>query len=165
MKARILDIGVGTGQVGVHLAALGFGLVDGIDVSPAMLERAAAKGCYQRLIEADASEAAAVPPRSYDAIISVGTLLLPNHITDGDVLRRWLSWLKPGGLACLSMRTDLWLEAEADAEHGVPGVAAALEAEGHWSLVETTDPAVYTPRVDAEISFQVRIYCTDRKGG
>ena len=48
---------------------------------------------------------------------------------------------------------------------GKKGVAAALEAEGHWSLVETTDPAVYTPRVDAEISFQVRIYCTDRKGG
>lgn len=160
-RARILDVGVGTGQVGTSLVARGYGLVDGIDVSAAMLEQAALKRCYQRLIRADASDAAAVPLHAYDAIVSVGTLLLPNHIGDthGSVLRLWLDWVRPGGLVCLSTRTDLWSEAaRADVIGSVPAVAAALEDEQRWRLLETTEPAPYTPGVAGELTFQVRVY-------
>ena len=70
----------------------------------------------------------------------VGTLLLPNHIIDGSVLRTWLRWLQPGGVLTLSVRTDLWGD-HADATRQdrvdggggvptVPAVAQALESEG-----------------------------------
>ncbi len=45
----ILDIGAGTGLVGVALAELGFEEIIGIDISPAMLSKAAAKGVYSSL--------------------------------------------------------------------------------------------------------------------
>lgn len=49
-KGAILDVGAGTGLVGVALAALGFEQIIGIDLSPAMLTQAAAKGVYSSLV-------------------------------------------------------------------------------------------------------------------
>lgn len=49
-KGTILDVGAGTGLVGVALAALGFEQIIGIDLSPAMLTQAAAKGVYSSLV-------------------------------------------------------------------------------------------------------------------
>ena len=36
----VLDVGCGTGLTSVHLAEQGFRAIDGIDITPAMLERA-----------------------------------------------------------------------------------------------------------------------------
>lgn len=49
----VLDLGCGTGLVGVALSDLPIGRMTGIDVSGKMLAAAAAKGLYERLIEAD----------------------------------------------------------------------------------------------------------------
>ncbi|NEO67357.1 MAG: methyltransferase domain-containing protein, partial [Moorea sp. SIO4G2] len=46
----ILDVGAGTGLVGVALAGLGFEQMIGIDISPAMLTKAAEKGVYSSLV-------------------------------------------------------------------------------------------------------------------
>ncbi|NET61235.1 MAG: methyltransferase domain-containing protein [Symploca sp. SIO2E6] len=46
----ILDVGAGTGLVGVALAKLGFERIIGIDISPGMLTQAAAKGVYNSLV-------------------------------------------------------------------------------------------------------------------
>jgi len=46
----VLDIGAGTGLAGVALTALGFERIIGIDISPAMLAQASAKGAYQSLV-------------------------------------------------------------------------------------------------------------------
>ncbi|AOY83800.1 MULTISPECIES: class I SAM-dependent methyltransferase [Moorena] len=46
----ILDVGAGTGLVGVALAELGFEQIIGIDISPAMLTKAAEKGVYSSLV-------------------------------------------------------------------------------------------------------------------
>ncbi len=45
----ILDVGAGTGLVGVALARLGFERIIGIDISPGMLTQAGAKGVYNSL--------------------------------------------------------------------------------------------------------------------
>jgi len=42
----VLDVGAGTGLVGVALQGLGVNLVDGTDISSAMLAEAAMKDCY-----------------------------------------------------------------------------------------------------------------------
>ncbi len=49
-QGAILDIGAGTGLVGIALAALGFERTIGIDISPSMLTQAAAKGVYSSLV-------------------------------------------------------------------------------------------------------------------
>jgi 2-polyprenyl-3-methyl-5-hydroxy-6-metoxy-1,4-benzoquinol methylase len=96
-RAAILDVGCGTGSLSVVLAELGHD-VTGIDLSPAMISRAAAKA-------ADAGQSisfqvmdAAFPHLSlhyFDAIVCRHLLwALPEP---AQVLRRWVELLKPGG--------------------------------------------------------------------
>ena len=53
---RVLDVGAGTGLLGAALAAAGFSRLDGLDLSPAMLEEAARKGVYRDLREGTLGE-------------------------------------------------------------------------------------------------------------
>ena len=52
-KAAAVDLGCGTGRVGAWLKARGIARVDGVDSSPAMLERASAKAIYHNVVCAD----------------------------------------------------------------------------------------------------------------
>ena len=78
-NGRTLDVGCGTGVVGMALVALGEERVDGVDISPEMLAVAATKktragrAVYGALIEADLTERLDVPDDTYGGIISVGT--------------------------------------------------------------------------------------------
>src|SRR5436853_3897643 len=47
------DLGCGTGRTGAWLKARGVGEIDGVDLSPAMLETARARGVYRSLTEAE----------------------------------------------------------------------------------------------------------------
>jgi SAM-dependent methyltransferase len=58
------DLACGTGRTGAWLAARGVGAIDGIDVTPAMLARAAAKNVYRSLRRADVAETK-LPAASY----------------------------------------------------------------------------------------------------
>ncbi len=49
-QSKIFDFGAGTGMVGVALAELGFEKIIGMDISPAMLTKAADKGVYSSLV-------------------------------------------------------------------------------------------------------------------
>ncbi|WP_420638719.1 class I SAM-dependent DNA methyltransferase [Candidatus Poriferisocius sp.] len=73
----VLDVGCGTGLVGVELARLGVAVVDGIDISAEMLAQARAKHVdgrptYRRLIEADLTAGVEVADRTYAGIVSAG---------------------------------------------------------------------------------------------
>ena len=79
IKGAVLDVGCGTGVVGVALRAGGFSAVDGIDISPQMLEKSREKTCadgsrvYRHLIEADLTQPLAIQDNQYAALISAGT--------------------------------------------------------------------------------------------
>jgi len=75
VDAEVLDVGCGTGAVGSHLHASGFTAVDGLDLSPSMIEVAAAKGVYRQLFEGDLLEQLALPDAAYDAVVSAGTFV------------------------------------------------------------------------------------------
>lgn len=66
----VLDIGAGTGLMAEALPGLG---IDGIDISPEMLTRAAAKGLYRARIEADLTAALPLPDAAYGGFVSCGT--------------------------------------------------------------------------------------------
>ena len=75
----VLDVGCGTGVVGVALGDVGETTVDGIDISPEMLAVAEQKRtvhgtpAYRRLLEADLTQSIDIADDAYSGIISVGT--------------------------------------------------------------------------------------------
>jgi 2-polyprenyl-3-methyl-5-hydroxy-6-metoxy-1,4-benzoquinol methylase len=94
--ARILDLGCGTGSLSVLLTELGF-TVQGVDISPRMLEQAAAKalshGVEVAFLEGDASDPQVDGP--FDVVLSRHVLwALPDAPA---VLERWTNLLVPGG--------------------------------------------------------------------
>lgn len=70
----LVDIGTGTGLVGLYLSKLRPKLtIDGIDISPAMLEEARSKNVYRNLFERDLTKEVTDTAAPYDALISSGT--------------------------------------------------------------------------------------------
>lgn len=72
--ASILDLGCGTGLLGMRLREQTDQL-DGVDISQPMLARAAAKRCYDTLFEGDLLEFLLHSGARYQAIASAGTLI------------------------------------------------------------------------------------------
>lgn len=67
---RVLDLACGTGRIGAWLRARGVGRLDGIDLTPEMLDRARAKGLYDHLTLGDIL-ATGLPPAAYDLVTVV----------------------------------------------------------------------------------------------
>jgi SAM-dependent methyltransferase len=74
----VLDVGCGTGVVGVELRRLGVTTIDGLDISPEMLVEAGKKSdagtpVYRNLIEADLTGVVPLASEAYAGIVSAGT--------------------------------------------------------------------------------------------
>lgn len=98
---RVLDVGCGTGFLTLLLAELGHA-ADGIDLAPAMLERACAKaqvmGLRVQFFEGDA-ESPRVADGSYDLLVERHVLWTLPH--PDAALREWRRVLRPGGRVAL----------------------------------------------------------------
>ncbi|MBC3194727.1 class I SAM-dependent methyltransferase [Pseudonocardia sp. C8] len=102
----MLDAGCGTGLVGVELARRGAGTIDGLDVSPGMLERARATGVYRDLREADLTQVLDLPDDRYDVVVCVGTLT-HGHLGPA-VLSDFARVIRPGGFLVATVLDDVW---------------------------------------------------------
>ena len=69
----VLDVGCGTGLTGQALAERGAQTIDGIDLSAEMLEKAASRGIYRHLSQADLTRPLAIRDGCYNALVSSGT--------------------------------------------------------------------------------------------
>ncbi|MGP6088299.1 class I SAM-dependent DNA methyltransferase [Antarctobacter jejuensis] len=67
----ILDFGCGTGLSGLALRLAGFTTIDGVDLSPGMLERAREKGLYRKLTQIEPESSV---PQGYAAIAAIGVI-------------------------------------------------------------------------------------------
>jgi SAM-dependent methyltransferase len=72
------DLGCGTGRTGAWLAARGVGEIDGVDLSPGMLEVASARGVYRSLREAEVGDTG-LAATTYDLVVSC---LVDEHLAD-----------------------------------------------------------------------------------
>lgn len=119
-SAPILDLGCGTGLSGAALAACGFSVIDGTDLSPGMLEKAEQRGLYRRLFPADPD--GHLPPGPYHAICAVG--VISPGAAPISMLAAALDLLPAGGALVMSLN-DHGL-ADASYTSGI----AAVEASG-----------------------------------
>jgi predicted TPR repeat methyltransferase len=132
-RGPVLDVGAGTGLLGIALAAAGIGPVDAIDISPEMLAVARAKGCYRHLTVADLTQP--LPPLAapYGGIVSSGTFT-HGHLGPA-VLAPLIGLAAPGALLALSVHLGVW---------DAMGFPAALAALGpRIADLTTTEIAIY----------------------
>jgi SAM-dependent methyltransferase len=72
-----VDLACGTGRIGVWLKGQGVGTIDGLDLTPAMLDGARAKGVYRQLLLGNVLETP-LPSAAYDLVtISLADEHLP----------------------------------------------------------------------------------------
>jgi len=75
---RAADLGCGTGRTGAWLRAHGVAKIDGVDVTPEMLDRARARGAHDTLTEADVT-GTGLDAGAYDLVVSS---LVDEHLDD-----------------------------------------------------------------------------------
>ncbi len=102
----IVDIGCGTGLTSHYLHRQGFGVLDGIDLADAMLERSRARGIYRTLIKADLTGPLDIADGTYGAAISSGVFTL-GHV-GSEPIAEILRILAPGGLFACTIHRDIW---------------------------------------------------------
>ena len=72
---KIIDLGAGTGYAAVELKKHGFTNIDGLDLSPEMLQKAKEKDAYRNYIcEAVTEKRLNIPTGTYDVVLSVGAV-------------------------------------------------------------------------------------------
>lgn len=90
----VLDVGCGTGLVGLSLRQGGIEVVDGIDISPQMLGEAGRKKTdddspvYRRLIQADLTKRLDILDNQYAGLVSAGTFTL-GHLGPDSLDELW----------------------------------------------------------------------------
>jgi SAM-dependent methyltransferase len=75
---RAVDLGCGTGRTGTWLHDHGVTSIDGVDLTPEMLEVARSRGMYERLIEADVTSTG-LRAETYDLLVAC---LIDEHLPD-----------------------------------------------------------------------------------
>ena len=112
--ARVIDIGCGTGLTSQPLFEKGFRNIDGIDLSPEMIDVARQRNIYQELLVGDLNQPLQRESGIYDAAISTGTFT-HGHVGP-DPLDEIFRILKPGGIFACTVHEALWHERKFDAK-------------------------------------------------
>ena len=102
----VLDLGCGTGAVGVRLAELGVTTIDGVDLSPEMVAIAEGTGAYRTLTVADITAASFALAGRYAATVSAGTFTT-GHVGP-EAVPGLLQALEPGGLVAWVIGSGVW---------------------------------------------------------
>ena len=107
-ELHILDAGCGTGLVGVELEKLGYGHIDGFDLSPEMADLARATGAYDQMAgNVDIMKATEEYPQAdYDALLCVGVFTL-GHVPP-EALPILLQLVRDDGLLVVSTRSQYY---------------------------------------------------------
>ena len=113
-ECKILDVGCGTGLVGEVLNDMGYGNLEAMDYSKAMISEAEKKGVYSNLFQDDLSRKLSVPDNYYDATICVGTFTYA-HVGP-EAFTEMTRVTRPNGYVCFTIRgrslPGLWISAE-----------------------------------------------------
>ena len=84
----VVDLGCGTGVAGACLREHGLATVDGIDISPEMLQIAVSTNVYRQLVVADLTAPVPGPSGAYGGSISAGTFT-SGHVGPDAIFTFW----------------------------------------------------------------------------
>jgi predicted TPR repeat methyltransferase len=146
----VLDAGAGTGLMGVVLAPLGYRDLIGIDVSRNMLEHASKKGAYKELHQMELGGVLDLSSDAFAAVVSAGVFAAGHAPPES--FEELIRVTRPGGYVIFSVRTDVYVES------GFKEKQEALEREGRWRLVETSEPFAHLRFEDPELKVHVFAY-------
>jgi predicted TPR repeat methyltransferase len=135
---EIADAGCGTGLLGQHLRPYARRLV-GVDLSPRMLHKAAARALYDETIAAELASFLRSSPQAFDIVASSDTLVYFGDLREAFAAAR--GSLRPGG------RLYFTLEHAAEPQPGPEGYR--LHPHGRYSHSEA-----YVRRTLAEAGFE-----------
>ena len=135
---KILDLGCGTGLVGVELSKLGATDILGLDISEGMLAVAKNTAVYDDLQNADLTKKLAFEEGKFDAVTCCG-MITHGHLGP-EVLGEFLRVVKTGGVFVATVLEKFWVE------KGFEGVVGGLEKEG---IVEVVEKDVHEYRKDS----------------
>jgi len=147
----VLDLGCGTGMVGEAANPYARELV-GVDLSPAMLERAATKQLYRQLHQSDIAEFLRTSGEQYDLITCMDTFIYLGRLEE--VLALIRQNLKPGGILLFST----------EKMSGPPGPGYQLNISGRYShhpeyLSETLASAGLNIRLRNDVVIRMESGC------
>lgn len=141
----VLDVGCGTGVGGIELRRHGPWPIDGLDLSPEMLAKAADKvdhggrPLYRHLFEANVLEPLDLGESGYGGAISIGTFT-HGHVGP-DAIDQLVSLVRPGGLLALGVNEAFYARADFG-EHFEQMVSGQFITEPELVQVPVYDPAV-----------------------
>ena len=124
---KIIDIGCGTGLVGIELSKLGYTCFDGVDISKEMIDIAISRG-YRSLFLGNLNESLPLESNSYDAALCVG-VFTHGHVGPSR-LEELTRVIKPEGLVCFTVNEDVY------ESYGFDKVIKELEAKKVWEILE-----------------------------
>ncbi|TEY42660.1 hypothetical protein BOTCAL_0387g00150 [Botryotinia calthae] len=107
-KSVILDAGCGTGLVGQALAFAGAEVIDGYDLSPAMLVVADQTGVYRSLAQGDLAQRIGKADDTYDIVTCVGTFT-SGHVGPDPALREFVRITKRKGIVIATVLEEIWV--------------------------------------------------------
>ena len=136
-QSRILDAACGSGLTGSALRNLGYGHIEGIDISAKLLELADRTGAYDRVQRVD-MQTFPLPfeDGEFDAVNFIGAL---TYFETNEILRELCRIVRPGGYVVFSQRDDIMRDQNYEEQ------LEELERDGLWKRTFGTEPMPYLP--------------------
>jgi len=137
----VLDVGCGTGVVGIALADLGENTIDGIDISPEMLDvartkvSAYGKAAYRDLLVADLTGPLSFSSDLYTGVISTGTFT-HGHLGP-EPLRELVRVAAPSAVFAIGVNAEHYVS------HGFESLLGSLVTEKMITAPELVDVPIY----------------------
>ena len=126
-RCNILDLGAGTGMCGEILKNAGYTNMTAIDLSERMLEEAKKKNIYKSVVQKDLNvDSLEEFNELFDAVICIGVFYFGQ--VESGAIGKVLNVMKPGGILCFSIRTELYDEEGS----GYKECCDSLVKEGKW---------------------------------
>ncbi len=141
----VLDIGCGTGLAGRELAARGFAVIDGVDISPDMMAVAREQGGYRDLVCADLNARLALADSAYQGAICCGTFT-SGHVR-AHCLDEIMRVLAPGAPFAFTVKLEVW------ESFGFKDKLADLQASGVLAMVALEPGCLYANSPESDGMF------------
>jgi SAM-dependent methyltransferase len=126
-KLKIIDVGCGTGLVGLELQNLGFSNFDGIDISQEMIDIAQGRG-YKSLFLGNLNKSLPIDSNSYDAAFCVG-VFTHGHVGP-DRFSELVRIVKSKGIICFTINEDIY------ESYGFDITIKSLESDNVWEVLD-----------------------------